>query len=81
MLLYGFLFSDYKYSAISYGAILSFVPWIICIVDSVKSKKNANGLWVILIIAFGTIFIPLWLIYHGKDRISGIQPLKIENNE
>lgn len=70
IILLGVILFDYKYIAISLASLFLTVPWIICIVSSIKSKENANGLWIILIILFGMIAIPIWLVRHGNKKES-----------
>ncbi len=67
ILLIGLISSHSKYLTISLASILLLAPWIICIVNSAKSKNNGNGLWVYVIAFFGLVSIPLWLVFHAND--------------
>ncbi len=50
------------FTRIGMASLILMIPWIICIVDSVKRKNNSNGLWTYLLIFVGLIFIPVYLL-------------------
>ena len=60
-LAYGFITQSSILGGILKGVILLIVPWLICIIDCVKSDTKSKGLWIYFIISFGLISIPLWL--------------------
>jgi hypothetical protein len=52
---------NHTYTSISLASLILLVPWIICIVDSIRSGENTNGLWIFILVFFGFVTIPFWL--------------------
>ena len=50
-------------------ALIQFVPWIICIVNSLK-QKPISWIWPIFLFIGGLIAIPIYLILIQKNKIS-----------
>jgi hypothetical protein len=53
---------------LGYTTFILTIPWIICIVNSFKSKNSSNGLWPFFLFFFGLIAIPLYLIKIQKPN-------------
>ncbi len=71
LLLYGAKLNpdfEIKLTWIALSSILLSVPWIICIIHSIKSKDNQNGLWIYFLFFMGVIFIPLYLIRTRTEK-------------
>lgn len=57
------------FTLIGMASMILMIPWIICIADSFKRKNNSNGLWTYLLIFFGLVFIPVYLLYKHSYKI------------
>ncbi len=56
----------HKYAFMILGCLILTVPWIICLINSVKPKNSVNGLWPYFIFFFGLVAMPFYLFERRK---------------
>lgn len=54
-----------SWTIFSFAALAISIPWILCIVDAIKTK-NVHALWVWGLILNGIVLIPIYLIKQPK---------------
>lgn len=64
ILIYSAFSHNFLYLSIS--ALILTIPWILCIISSIKSK--GDDLWTYLVIIFGFITIPIHLLMINKKQ-------------
>jgi hypothetical protein len=68
----GFIFrSEHLLFYLSNSCLILMIPWIICIVNSLKPKNHSYGLWPYLLFFFGLVTIPIYLIQIQKNNNPG----------
>ena len=56
-----------RYPFILIGAAAYVVPWILSL-NSVLKRRDLSGLWVLFILFFGALGVPLYLAMTFKDE-------------
>jgi hypothetical protein len=72
-----FFYVEVRYSYLSFAVLVLTVPWIICLVNAIRNERGLSFLWVYLLVFFGLIGIPLYLIKIGKISCRNNQSEKI----
>tara|TARA_R110002050_G_scaffold109799_4_gene221529 strand:- start:31051 stop:31341 length:291 start_codon:yes stop_codon:yes gene_type:complete len=68
-LIWGAFISDVTdFMLITVGAMTMMIPWIMCVLDA--SKKKRELAWLAFLVLFGTVAIPVYLITELKNMES-----------
>lgn len=66
---YGLFFGlSHRWSWVILGGNLMIIPWLICLIHSIKSRNSMNVLWIYFLFFTGYITMPFYLMKLVKEN-------------